>query len=96
MIPSLVSSKMDYLKHNWNKQLSMNQIDLFYVDEKWFTSMNWIILGFTSMHSINYVILLLCECPIKNQHIIKAPPITSYGHTMKCTKKKQTFYDVNP
>jgi hypothetical protein len=31
-------------------------------------------MGFTSMHSIGYVILLLlCECPIKNQCIIKAP-----------------------
>jgi hypothetical protein len=48
------------------------------------------------MHSIGYVILVLCECPIKNQHIIKTPPISSYGHIMKCTKKKQTFYDVNP
>jgi len=53
-------------------------------------------MGFTSMHSISYVILLLCECPIKNEHIIKAPPIIGYGHTMKCTKEKQTFYDVNP
>jgi hypothetical protein len=48
------------------------------------------------MNSISYVILLLCECPIKNEHIIKAPPIIGYGHTMKCTKEKQTFYDVNP